>query len=372
MGADSILDYAVPIAPKPGRKWFGAAVLIAGAGIYLPLCLPAIKQYGYLPIEHFWEAMTYLWIAPLLLFCLVCPAGAFSKWAVMFYALATGYIDGCTFHPMNPRPPISELGPMNFILWGPWHIVLAAALVGIGRFIFRRLGVAPERIDSTQRYSRRNGIGLAIVMIAAAFPFGFRVGMDALDNWSGRRSAEIDWANHDALQFQDGTIGIWSTRQVGDYTIESAFDPTNGLRIRTEFHFAYESPYKQRVAELLHQNGIPSWSMKRRFVADSDLIAMLKDKNMKPVRQFPYDVTPEVAIARGTYSRWGGTTGNGSGAPFLVCKNGGDLGYDFANETPYVGKNPKYPGITFVRAGQQWVAACTDDGYIVEYAGKSQ
>jgi hypothetical protein len=72
-------------------------------------------------------------------------------------------------------------------------------------------------------------------------------------------------------------------------------------------------------------------------------------------------------------TRWGTTTTAISKELTIASRfsRAGPLQDAGAADTAYVGRFEKDPGIVFVRYGHEWIAACTNDGWILEYASKN-
>jgi hypothetical protein len=90
---------------------------------------------------------------------------------------------------------------------------------------------------------------------------------------------------------------------------------------------------------------------------------MFAARDMTPVTTYPYDISPNVVLARGvTFSRWGVSSTYGSSALRIETRLGGSFGGpDYAGDAA-VARIAKYPGVTFVRAGDRWIATVSDDG----------
>lgn len=176
--------------------------------------------------------------------------------------------------------------------------------------------------------------------------------------WDPRLEAELDWRNKHA-----DIYGHAISFAGGDTYFRHEFDEDNGLRLRGDLEGAYAKEYTQRVRELIAQNGLPPWSVKRKYkvyrVAEPDYVAVLDSAALEEVRKTPYQINDRITIANGNVS----TSVYPSG--FAVLPNGQQMG-----EKPdriFVGQLGKYPDVTFVRAHfpstrQTWVGAFAPDG----------
>jgi hypothetical protein len=368
-----ILDYAMPPRSLIDRKMFAALVLILGTAFYAALCWPAMHQRGYPPLDHYWDGMTYLWVFPVPLFTLICPPGRYARRALSFYALITAYIDGCTFVMMVPHRFNPLQGIPMMVFCGPIHLVGVSVVAWIIRFVWKALDISPGW-EAAETEKGGNAVrivsALAILGGAAMFPSVFRLCAIAMDVHEGRSRADALWADHSAYVLSNYRR---APQQIGNYEIYRYFDPDSGLWLRSEMHMEYERGYVARIQELLSAHGVPSWSHKQQLVSDADLLGMLDAKDMTPVTKYPYDLSPNVVLMRGgTLYRWGGSFSSGSNGLEVETQFGGNLGdlNYFGDAT--VGRLAKYPGVIFVRGGDQWIAAVSEDGWILNAAMKSQ
>jgi hypothetical protein len=70
----------------------------------------------------------------------------------------------------------------------------------------------------------------------------------------------------------------------------------------------------------------------------------------------------------GTVSRWGGSFTSGSNDLDVETRLGGTFGASGYSGNAAVGHLAKYPGVIFVRGGDKWIAAASDDGWILNGA----
>jgi hypothetical protein len=368
-----VLDYAAPARPINARSLSAAGLLAAGTVLYALLCWPAMTRRGYPPIDYLWIGVTYLWVFPVPHFTLICPPGKFSRRVLTAYALATAYIDGCTVVMLVPHRFDPGQGILLIPFFGPIHLAGVAALAWFSRVVYRYLevdGCADANDKAARPAIRKFFVWFAILAIAAAFPFLYRKVGIAMDMRAGVERADGDWANHSAYILNQ--YGWMMPQSVGNYDVYSYFDAASGLPLRSDHQMGYEVTYKARIQDLLKSQGVPPWSHRAQLVPDGILIDMLAAKDFTPVTTYPFDVSPHVVLSRGgVLSRWGGTFSSGTPDLYVYTENGGDFGQNY-NGDAEIGRLPAYPGVIFVRGGDQWIAAVSDDGWILKTASISQ
>jgi hypothetical protein len=367
-----VLDYAAPSPRVSIRNCLAILTLALGAVIYAALCWPAMRQRGYPPIDHFWNGVTYLWVVPVLCFTLICLPGRVFYPSLAAYALATAYIKGCTIVEMVPHRFNPLQGLVFIFIYGPIHLILTAAIAESSDFILAWTGLAPES-DSSENKDERMGARIAaiffILLVATAFPFLFRRIAIARDFSAGEAKADMDWADHSAYILSV----LWTRfRSSGDYDLYDYFDPESGLPLRPVMGHEYEAGYMARVERLLSTQGVPPWSHKQQFVSDADILNIFKAKDLTPVTTYPCDLSPcAVLIRGGSVNRWGGTFISGSSELCVDTQFGGNFGQDYYGDAA-TGRLAKYPGVIFVRGGDEWIAAISEDGWLLKTASKSK
>jgi hypothetical protein len=351
-----------------GKK-AGAILLLAAFMGYALLGITITALVGHLSmpneIDYAWDGSTFLWVFAVPLFTLICPPGRFSRGALLLYALATAYIDGRIGFALSVQVLGDTLS--NLIIYAPIHLLCVAVFAWLSRWMFRVLGLSADSNARPPR-NRRLFAAMVILILAAAFPVGYRQIAQGRDLRQGRERADADWAAHTAvLRSRDGPE---SGNEIGGINFTYHFDPDSGLRLGMVPMSRSARAYSDRISELLRLNGSPPWSMKSRLVKDEDLAAMLTSKEMTEVTTFPYEVTPDVVVMRrGTLNRWGINMSNDSDDSDVETSKGcGSNGS--VNEPVFVGRLSKYPGSVFVRFGADSVFACTDDGWILSEAWK--
>jgi hypothetical protein len=143
--------------------------------------------------------------------------------------------------------------------------------------------------------------------------------------------------------------------------ISRNFDPETGLSLYPDMGHGFERAYMIRIRELLSQHGIPEWSQKSRLVTDADMVQMLTSSEITTITTFPFQAAPGISLQRD----------KGTNDLFIETAHGETAyigGNGRSSDTAYVARLDRYAGVIFVRCGQKWVAACTDDGWILGYA----
>jgi len=365
------LDYARPELDRPGfGKWALACVLLAvflvGYGF---LCAPwATRNMDY-RIDDIWVGALHLWIFPLLLLVLYLPPGRFFRGILVAYAILSGL---CSVQ-RPPRGVEWTLICLIVILTIAFHIAIACAIVLGARFAITRVYPHAGEHGQTQRTFRRASVAFIVVLVAAAFPFGYRSTAIAVRKIVQRRHADADWRNHTAAILKESPWDVNGFHSSSRISISSWVDGDSGLPIRVCSPTDYQAEYVQRIDELLKAHGVTAWSQKERVVSEADFATMLTAK-MTQITVIPYDVTPGIEVNGGTVVRWNGIVLHGGNDRFIKAKYSGTQAFQRDSICPgtftnaYFARLPRYPGVVFVRFDDDLVVACTDDGWILGYA----
>jgi hypothetical protein len=189
----------------------------------------------------------------------------------------------------------------------------------------------------------------------------------ALRTRRGRQAADQAWIEQRAVEFvrERPTIRI----------------PHKGFVVSTEFHQASGLPrsphgslvgrppefgdaYNARIAELLAENGPPTWSLRRYIVPLDELVAAVKQEDLKPAEKFPFDVTPSITLFRkGTVSRWNCAASSGSDTLNILTPEA-MTGSGVEPDTVYAGRLKQHPELVVVRERQNAVVL-SDTGRIL-------
>jgi hypothetical protein len=302
------------------RPDLSALTLTIGAGAYALLCVPAIAQRGYPPIDPVWLAVTYLWIAPIWL------SAWFDSWAfrprrsqLMAFAFATGYFDSGTYVVVVPysADPLAMLLGMVFFS-GPIHVVAGFAAEALIQLILRpwrklHEPAAEERAAAFPKLPLSAWlVGFLTVCAAITFVVAYRELAIRQARGRGVAAANHAWDRGEAVIFRDEDHykddhavfhGVYVTYHV---------DPNTGIVVR--YHApdnGFQEAYNARIAELIELHGLPSWSLKQKIPSPEALAAMFDASDFTEVVSFPHRLTADITIARrgGTPSASGGSLG---------------------------------------------------------------
>jgi hypothetical protein len=370
-------------------------ILTIGGLAYAILCVPAIERRGYPPIDHVWMAMTYLWIAPLALSTLFDGGASPSRrWHLIAYAVLTGFVDAATEGVIVPRY-VTFLGTllMTVFLYGPAHIVVTFAIEWC---LQRLLGLwrSFSPLETTNRWTPRLSlieclIGYSIVGMTIGFPFAYRGWVVADHQGRGRQLADDDWskqrARHFSPFFDDSEPSMANGVRV-TYDV----DRTTGFCLikHGRSNDDMRNAYNDRIAELVREHGIPSWTMKPHLISPEALAELLNSSDCTEITSLPFEVTPSIVVFKtGTISKWGSTmTFNGTGSQITSSGSSpGGLYFDgsglaIATQADGLravgsGSHPIFlirhdDDTICIRYGANWIGLFHRDGRLLEYAAR--
>lgn len=346
----------------PRRPELASSILVGGAVVYGFLCLPAIGQRGYPPIDPVWTGVTFLWIFPIAVSALFDSLWFRSRRVhLVIYALATAFIFSGTIVTVVPRMvnPLETL--LGVVLFGPAHLVMGFCVEGVMQLLLwptRRL-VEPEASkehDGIPRISLLTWmIAHSLICMTIGFPFAFRSLAFASLRARAVAKANADWADGQAVIYRDRSER--GAENMVDYEVdlETGFEIEYGID-----HLGFRAAYNQRIAQLVAERGLPAWSIKRFIPSEAKLRAMLDSTEMVEVTSFPYDVTANIALMRrGTLTRWGSTMSSGGDELSIVTKPGTIKGVGAGTAPVHV----KLDGeVIYVRNGSDWLGAFHQNG----------
>jgi hypothetical protein len=369
----------------------GRAILVCSGLIYAILCLPAINARGYPPIDPGWTGVTFLWIAaiPLSVIFDVRPFKLrFRELAI--YCFATAFFDAGTASYIVPRN-VTLLEMLVLTIWyGPIHLAVGLLIEGVSLGIRTVVWLVFKTPRPRLYLILQWGTSSAMFLLTCSFPFAYRAAIFADFRDRGRTLAEEDWKTGRA-EMKVENFDWWGK-------ITHWFDPATGLKIQCRgFMSRISLAYKERVAELLAEQGIPEWSMKKDIPADADLVAMLDSKTMEKIEVFPHQVNDNIILIRkGTFERWNTTFCNAGNflaiaTPQALVGLGiswsegvsdtnhstmrwgpEDVGSVSQNEPAFIGRLLKYPRVIFIRSGANWVGAFHESGECLSSAKRNE
>jgi hypothetical protein len=306
---------------------------------------------------------------PIALFVLCSIEGRLSKIALFSYAVASGLIDSVAVRKLAILPPGFGGTLLGYVPIVSAHLAGVGVIAWICRLLTASFGWPPEHEPTRRQQFARVIVFVGIIVIAFFSPCIYQQAVIRRLEKEGRDRADADWAAHTAAVW--GWLGWAKPRRFANVTITSQFDFDTGLPVRGLTRDGIEDAYWRRLVELIRIHGVPSWSQKSRLASDLDLVAMLNNSTMVPVPDLPYDVAPGIVLFRnGDITRWGVTMTSFSHEMTIGSRYSGASVYEDLSEADvtYVGRSEKYPGVIFVRYGHEWIAECTEDGWILEYA----
>lgn len=353
------------------RPDISLGILVVGAAIYALLCLPAIGRRGYPPIAPVWMAVTYLWVAPLLLSSLFDSWKFVSRrWHLMAYALFTTFINAATLGGIVPRY-VTFLGSLilTIFLFGPLHLVITAAIELAMQSVLRfgrTLSDQGSAIWSTPRFPLIVWIfGCTIIGATIGFPFAYQNYSIQEELSRGRQRADRDWDDGNAGIIEDPPNVV-----VNGAFVEFSCDAATGLSLmhrRTDNGFS--TAYNERIRERIQTEGIPSWSLKDHLVSAEEIVATLDSTELTAVESLPLDVSPSIVLFRnGTISRWGSMMSSGNDTLSIASERHGLVGLGGPGSTVYVGKKKDDLNVVYIRCGTSSAAAFHQDGRLIAVA----
>ncbi len=351
---------------EPRRSELATGILVAGAIIYAILCGPAIGCRGYPPLDPFWYGVTFLWPIP------VCISGFFDSiklgtrlTQLIVFSLVTSFIFAGTMVTMVPRNIRPEEMLFGVVLFGPVHVVLTFLVELTVQWLYS----FGRRLDDFEsgKFPRSYSLFACLTFITwisviVGLPIGYRSIITTSVNSKAVKRAEQEWG-HGACLF-----GNYAIEQIGDVTVEFAFDPTTGLQISHKMaDLGFSDAYNQRIQQLVELNGLPRYSIKSIIPVPADLIQLLDSTEMVAVNSLPTDLNENIHLMRrGTFSRWGRTITIMSDSLSVVTRHG----------TFGVGEGvfPVYVKVTdeivYVRNGSNWIGAFLPDGSMIASASR--
>ncbi|MBL9125325.1 MAG: hypothetical protein JNG90_16930 [Planctomycetaceae bacterium] len=375
----------------PRRPLLSSGILLVGALAYAALCVPAIRRRGYPPIDHFWMAMPYLWVGPLVLSALFDRGASRRRWLIA-YSLFTGFVDAATTQHMVPRH-VTLVGTLfeTLLLFGPLHLLVTFVVEVAFQAVFknwRSFGPATANVEWRPRLSLFEFlVAIFLISLMAAFPATYRQWMVTREHTRGREIANRDWAQHNAIYYSDS---VYDPIYLPDGThVEYEYDRETGLRSGfPRPPRELRNAYRERINELLGEQGIPKWSVKALLLSPEELAARLNDPAGMEITSLPYEVTPSIVVFRsGTLSKWGSTmtvggtssgiTSSGTG-PAAISSRGNGLSIAMERDGLLgvgSGQHPIYvldagPETVLIRHGTNWIGLFHRDGRLLQSASR--
>jgi hypothetical protein len=350
----------------PRRPGLSSAILVGGAAIYGVLCLPAIGERGYPPIDPVWTGVTFLWVFPVAMSALFDGFWFRGRRVYLaIYSLATAFIFSGTIVLAEPRSgDAGEAFWGALFVFGPIHLVIGFCIEGVMQLLLwptRRL-VEPEAIESQDGIPRISLLTWMVVhsliCMTIGFPFAFRSLAFSMIRARAVAKAEEDWAAGKAVVYKD--VDNRLAEKIADYQgdLETGFE----VEYRID-HRGFQATYNRRITQLIAERGLPAWSMKRFIPTEEQLRTMLDSTEMVEVASFPHEVNSSVVLMRqGTLDRWDRTTTNLYDDLKIVAEKSGEVDSVNGIAPVYV----KVDGeVIYVRNGSEWVGAFHQSGVLL-------
>lgn len=362
------LDYAPP--PKfswPTGRVAILGVLIAWTVAYAIVCVPAMGQRGYPPLESHLQGLTLCWIGAIPITALIEKWSKSRLFILLGYAGVTGFIDAASWPTMVPNrfnPGVTIF--MTLIVFWPLHLLVAAIVELVSRAIMSgickiKAGKAAGRVGRV--------VGAILLLVGCIFlPSAYA----SYDHWSlaraGIKFADEDWAAHRASIFTSEDSMYEMVRS--DIRLERHFDELTGLPLNLNFQNGWETAYNQRVAELLRSSGKPAWCAPQ-IPSPADFATRLDSGNFTVVTTFPSGITPDIVVFHGgTIRKWGGSVSSGDPGLAIATSAGRLFGVSSNRKPTYISRDPHFPGVVFIRDGHEWLGAFAEDGRFIAAVSK--
>ena len=271
------------------RPAVSRAILITGATLYALVCIPSIRQRGYPEIDPFWDALPWLWLAPIAL-AEVFSSGIRQRWRMLaLYAVVTAFIDaGATVDFVPHHPDIISMSLMTIVLYGPIHLVGTGLLAALCQFVLsglRELKDAQQAVVSAPRL-RTLTYGIAVLVFAFCFPFVYRHLTYADAQRSGERRAEADWREGSAVWYVHSSESNYFDACFADGT----FSPETGLPLKAmhggPVSEVFYRSYRNVVQHKLARFGRPK--IADELLTPADVQALIDSHQCRRVMSFPF------------------------------------------------------------------------------------
>lgn len=355
---------------RPSMSWL---ILLIGGVLYGLACLPLIL-HGPKAIDPVWSAMPWLWVAPLLSYEIVDPRSLLAKslW-IVGYTVATAFVGSGAFLALVFEAPVYGRGSLYTIVLltvyvGAFRTSVALVILlatQLARWLLRRIFIRVQGLEW-----RGKLVALTLIVVASTlFAYLYRERLLADATQAVLDEADRDWRTGNVdrrAHWRDATATI------DGKTIERFVDPDTGLPIRTRNPWGGDSwvdfggLYNGRVRELIAEKGAPSWALTPFPVMDEDLVEMLDSSELMETAEFPLYVNDNVSV-RGSGNLLGIEVRNVEHYSYTDAKFAeGDFSTCFG--PVFVGRSPKYPDVTFLRRGNEWIGAYHASGALLSAA----
>jgi hypothetical protein len=362
------------------RSWVTAHVasnwtLFVGAGVYALLCMPAITERGYPPIDPVWHVFPFLWVLPLLLSRVLDTRSRDERWrAVAAYAAGAAFFDsGALLPTVVPKSVdfklVIGMVVTTLVFFAPVHTAIAFLLEKLTQFCSRKSRAKQGGDEVVHAISRRRWVIFAVLLCGAtALPFGIRQALLAQERQRGRTRAEEDWLKRSAIVYADHRTEFVDRKVMIDWM----YDHATGLRLRTKMDdHGFSDAYNQRTSELVAENGVPDWSTAKGLIGNEELATLFESNQLAEIRTLPYYASQGIEVERGKVVESEGQTARSDKEQLWIkTKKSGIEATGGAGGPVFAGRLARFPNLVFIREGNNWLGVFHEDGYFLGYATK--
>jgi hypothetical protein len=340
-------------------------MLLAGLVATAALCVPDVRNYRHELLRPAWVLAAALWPAAIVISAIVERASVRRSRKLMAYAAATAVPAAFTYARFSDGLTWGALVPVVAVA----HLCAAVVFEGLSQ-----VALAPlRRFDDLGGAAglwpiRLRLAALAVIGLAAAFPFAGEEYWLAPQRAAGRAEAEQDWANGRVACLVEWRRA-YQPEWVGNAQIHSRFD-ARGLPLRAR-HWSEQSPveaeafvagYRARIDQLVAERGPPPGAEPALAIDPTDLVRLLDTTDVVAISSFPHNPTPQVMVLRNAVAI--DRPDRSLPSPF-----GGAVpppARPIAGPEPIAtGRVPGHPGVIFIRWGNRFVYVVTEDGRLV-------
>jgi len=346
------------------------AILLAGGFLYAVLCLPAINERGYPPIDPLWHIFPFFWVMPLVLSRVLDTRSKEARWrAVCMYAFATGFFaSGAMVPTIVPKQVdfkmVVAMAVTTLLFFGPVHVAIAFLLEKFTQFCGR--GSQPGQAgDATGlAVSRRRWAVFSLLLVVTVIaPFGIRRQLLAEQRHRGRTRADDDWINQRAVVYREPLQTEFVDEKV---MIDWYYDRPTGLKLRAKMiDHGFADAYNQRIAELIAEKGVPDWSPAKALISKEELAKVFDSDKLPEIRTFPWRLSPGVELVNANTVDWA----RGDKEIWIRTKSGRSGSADTTGPI-FAGRIGRYPKLIFIRHGNQTLDVFHENGEFLGGAAK--
>jgi len=255
---------------------------------------------------------------------------------------------------------------LGTFFFGPLHLLITFTVEFASQSIY---SFGRELVESGKSATRANFSVFSIlalicwVCLTLGIPLGYQSTIKMSVHNNAVEQANLDWPTN-ALIFGDHKY-----EDRDDITVIWNFDSDTGLELSPlRPDLGFREQYNARVTKLIGLHGLPEYSVKPMIPDTDQIIQLLDATDLNSVDSFPHDLTENIHLMRrGSLSRWGSTSYNGSDSLSIVTPKI-HTGSGGGNMPVYYKKSAN---IVFIRNGSNWVGAFLRDGRMIMSVSRS-